>query len=47
MKGDQSLVDLKYCEKISKKNSSKIEFNFFDSKLPHETRTSHLIAFRL
>ena len=46
MKSDQSLGDLKNM-KFSKKNSSQIEFEFFYSKLPYETRTSLLITFRV
>ena len=42
MKDDYSLNDLKNkkCKSFFLKNSSQIEFDFFFSKLPYETRAS-------
>ena len=47
MKSDQSLGDLKNMKFSKEKNSSQIEFKFFYSKLPYETRTSLFITFRV
>ena len=41
MKGDYSLIDLiKQKQKENLKNGSQIKFEFFESTLPYETRTS-------